>query len=187
VTGTVTGYSVSPTLPAGLSLNTSTGVISGTPSVTAASANYTVTASNSGGSTTGTVSVTVNPAGTTFTGLFGEGVNPTNVGSDGLTYLMKYALGGTNTNDRVAWPIVSRTATSLILTANVRTNDINLKIVGQSVTNLTGGWVNLSSNSNGVPSTNTNSSSVPAGCQRRDFIVDVGSNNRLFLKLKVSQ
>jgi putative Ig domain-containing protein len=31
VTGTVTGYSVSPALPAGLSLNPSTGMISGTP------------------------------------------------------------------------------------------------------------------------------------------------------------
>ena len=31
VTGTVTGYSVSPALPAGLSLNTSSGAVSGTP------------------------------------------------------------------------------------------------------------------------------------------------------------
>ena len=34
--GAVTGYSVSPALPAGLSLNTSTGVVSGTPTVVAA-------------------------------------------------------------------------------------------------------------------------------------------------------
>ncbi|MDX1902796.1 MAG: putative Ig domain-containing protein [Thermonemataceae bacterium] len=42
-------YSVSPALPAGLSLNTSTGLISGTPTATAASATYTVTASQSSG------------------------------------------------------------------------------------------------------------------------------------------
>lgn len=52
VTGTVTGYSVSPALPAGLSLNTATGAITGTPTAIAAQATYTVTATNATGSTT---------------------------------------------------------------------------------------------------------------------------------------
>ena len=52
VTGTVTSYSVNPALPAGLTLSTGTGVISGTPSANTASATYTVTATNSGGNTT---------------------------------------------------------------------------------------------------------------------------------------
>jgi hypothetical protein len=59
VTGTVDTYSVSPALPSGLSINASSGVISGTPTAIAASASYTVTASNSGGSTTATVTVAV--------------------------------------------------------------------------------------------------------------------------------
>jgi Bacterial Ig-like domain (group 2)/Putative Ig domain/Galactose oxidase, central domain/Kelch motif len=59
VVGDVTSYSVSPTLPAGLSLNTASGVISGTPTSVAAKANYAVEASNSGGSTTAVVSITV--------------------------------------------------------------------------------------------------------------------------------
>lgn len=58
--GTVTGWSISPSLPSGLSFNTSTGVISGTPSVLSSQSSYTVTASNSGGETTCQVSVTVN-------------------------------------------------------------------------------------------------------------------------------
>ena len=64
--GTVTSYSVSPALPAGLSLNTTTGVISGLPTAVTAAANYTVTGSNSGGSTTVSVRITVNdvPPGT---------------------------------------------------------------------------------------------------------------------------
>jgi Putative Ig domain len=59
VTGTVTAYSVSPALPAGLSLDTTTGRISGTPTVAAAQATYTVTASNATGSTTFAVVLTV--------------------------------------------------------------------------------------------------------------------------------
>src|SRR5208337_1028055 len=45
--GAVTAYSVSPALPAGLSLSTSTGIITGTPTAVTATASYTVTASNS--------------------------------------------------------------------------------------------------------------------------------------------
>lgn len=59
VTGAVASYSISPSLPAGLSFNTTTGVISGTPSVASGASNYTVTATNSGGSTTSVLSVAV--------------------------------------------------------------------------------------------------------------------------------
>jgi len=60
VTGTVTGFSVAPALPAGLTINSSTGAISGTPTAVAAQTNYTVTATNSSSSATTTVQVTVN-------------------------------------------------------------------------------------------------------------------------------
>jgi hypothetical protein len=65
VTGSVVSYAVAPSLPAGLSLDTSTGVISGTPSAVTGIATYTVTATNSGGSATFAVSITVNPAAPT--------------------------------------------------------------------------------------------------------------------------
>jgi DNA-binding beta-propeller fold protein YncE len=68
--GAVTSYSVSPALPAGLSLNTGTGVITGTPTAVTATVSYTVTASNSAGSTTASLSITVNvaaPAGLAYT------------------------------------------------------------------------------------------------------------------------
>ena len=48
--GAITGWTVAPTLPAGLAFSTTTGMISGTPTVGAASQAYTVTATNSGGS-----------------------------------------------------------------------------------------------------------------------------------------
>ncbi len=52
ITGADLTYSISPSLPAGLSISTSTGIISGTPSATSTQTTYTVTATNSGGNTT---------------------------------------------------------------------------------------------------------------------------------------
>ena len=57
--GAVTSYAVNPALPAGLTLNTVTGVISGTPTTASAATSYTVTASNTAGSTTAILSITV--------------------------------------------------------------------------------------------------------------------------------
>lgn len=60
--GAVTSYSVNPTLPAGLSLGSSTGVISGTPTQVSSANDYVVTASNATGSVNATLSITVNAA-----------------------------------------------------------------------------------------------------------------------------
>jgi len=59
VTGTVDSYSIDPALPAGLSINPATGVISGTPAAVAAAGSYTITASNAGGTTTASVTISV--------------------------------------------------------------------------------------------------------------------------------
>ena len=59
--GPITSFSVLPALPAGLSLNTSTGDITGTPTAQSTATNYVVTATNAGGNGTFTISITVNP------------------------------------------------------------------------------------------------------------------------------
>jgi hypothetical protein len=59
VTGTVTGYSLYPDLPAALTLNTATGTISGTPTTATATASYTLTADNAAGSATANVQITL--------------------------------------------------------------------------------------------------------------------------------
>ena len=58
--GAVTSYTVSPALPAGLSLSSTIGIVSGTPTAATDLASYTVTASNSAGSATATLTITVN-------------------------------------------------------------------------------------------------------------------------------
>ena len=59
--GAVTSYRVNPVLQSGLSLSSSTGAISGTPTKVCAAESYTITASNAGGNVAATVSITVNP------------------------------------------------------------------------------------------------------------------------------
>jgi hypothetical protein len=58
VTGTVTSYGVTPALPAGLSLDATTGGISGTPTAPSR-ATHTVTATNAGGNTTFALEISV--------------------------------------------------------------------------------------------------------------------------------
>ena len=59
VTGAVTSYSISPSLPTGLLFNTVTGIISGLPTVQADSAMYLVTASNGATNSTANISIKV--------------------------------------------------------------------------------------------------------------------------------
>jgi gliding motility-associated-like protein len=57
--GAVTSYTVSPSLPAGLTLNGTTGAITGTATTSSPRANYTITARNAAGTGTAVVSIFV--------------------------------------------------------------------------------------------------------------------------------
>jgi Putative Ig domain. len=57
--GAVVSYSISPSVPAGLTFNLTTGVITGTPTDTSPTKKYTVTATNTGGSAFDTLSIAV--------------------------------------------------------------------------------------------------------------------------------
>jgi len=63
VTGTVSSFTITPALPAGLALDASSGAISGTPAAFSPAASYTVTATNSSGSTTAQITLAVNAGG----------------------------------------------------------------------------------------------------------------------------
>ena len=66
--GTIISYSVVPALPNGLILDTASGVISGAPTTVSQQANYTIMATNSGGSVSRTISITVKDKPPIFTG-----------------------------------------------------------------------------------------------------------------------
>jgi hypothetical protein len=57
--GTASTYTVSPSLPSGITLNSTTGLISGTPSTVQSSTTYTLTATNDLGNSTATFTITV--------------------------------------------------------------------------------------------------------------------------------
>ncbi len=87
ITGTKV-FAVSPSLPAGLSLNTSTGVISGTPTESSVATDFTVTATDGTSSATAKVTITVigtatiSPATQTVTGRVGAAITSTSAYTD---------------------------------------------------------------------------------------------------------
>jgi len=186
VTGTVTSYSVSPALPLGLTLNTSSGVISGTPSAVASSADYTVTATNGTGSTTATVTIEVSaPAGSNFASAY-PGRTLTEVAPNGLTYLANYAFGG-NATTQATLPVQDTSdPTKLRLVVVFRTDDSTLPLNalgGETTADLAGGW-----SASGVSVENsTDLSPTPANTVRKVISVDRGSDPKKFLRATVTK
>jgi hypothetical protein len=152
-------YSVSPSLPAGLSINSTTGAITGTPTVASAAANYTVTVTDANGAmNTAQFSLTVNggvsasqavmsktlalnQAATPFTPVTGSG------GTGPLVYSVSPSLpAGLSINSSTGaisgTPTVTSTATNYTVTvtdANNVTNmaSFSLAVAAVSATSLT--------------------------------------------------
>ena len=162
-------------LPAGLSVNTDSGLISGTPTVTT-SVTVALSASNEGGTGTSTLSLNIVAASdSTFTS-WAEGA-PLNSAN-----LELYAIGGA-TSPTATDGVPSQTAltsSNLSIIAIVRTNDPNLTVFGQATANLKNGpWT-----TNGVTKTNApDQLSVPSGTARQIFSVERGTNTSLFLRI----
>lgn len=76
-------FVINPSLPAGLSINTATGVVSGTPTEASVAANYTVTASDGTTSATATITIAISgtatlaPGTQTVTGRVGAAITAT--------------------------------------------------------------------------------------------------------------
>ena len=120
---------------------------------------------------TRTVTVTLADGGTT-------------VGADGLSDLMRYALGGTGPSSKVELPTVAVTSTTLTMNALIRINDPKVSVVG--IYGLTPGtWV-TGSPITGVPSS-SQSGAVAGVTQRQDFSVPRGTDSKKFMYLKATQ
>lgn len=85
VDGTVTQWSVSPALPAGLTLDPATGVIDGRPQALARPNGYTITASNANGSTSTNLSIRIVP--------FAQELDPHHDGQAPSVHLVSLAWG----------------------------------------------------------------------------------------------
>ncbi|MFM2392953.1 MAG: hypothetical protein RLZZ546_935, partial [Bacteroidota bacterium] len=142
-------YSISPTLPTGLNINSSTGEISGTPSVASHSASYTVTATNSCGNTTANINITVNSATAGISGTTTACDEVSLTASGGTSYLWS---GGSSTTTAANTFTSSGTYTVTVTDANTCTDTesavvtVNIATAGISGTTTACDEVSLTAN-----------------------------------------
>ena len=131
---------------------------------------------------TANVIVTVNPAGPSFESAFGS-ASPTAIGLEGMPNLVRYALGANSPTDAVVTPTSSLDVNTLSITAVVRINEPKVTVKGESGTTL-GIWD--STLTSGVK-TPDQTGATSGATERQIFSVQRGSNQRTFLRLKVSK
>ncbi|MBA4719402.1 MAG: cadherin-like beta sandwich domain-containing protein [Nitrosopumilus sp.] len=137
--GAVANYAISPNLPNGLSLNATSGVISGTPTATVAAAIYTITATNTAGTATATVNITVRAPETdaTLSGVTLSTGDPLN-----LTFVSSTSAYTDTVANNVASLTVTPTTTDS--NASVTVNGADITSTGASAAiNLTVGANNI--------------------------------------------
>jgi hypothetical protein len=127
------------------------------------------------------VQVTDGPTVPTFEDNY-KGINPLAINpANGLSYLMNYALGGTGPDSNPAVPVLTSSASSLTLTANIRNSGQGVSVVGQYAYDLAGPWTDMFL-------TATGASSSVANTTVKSFSQAVESNKpRKFLRLKATQ
>lgn len=108
--------------------------------------------------------------------------NPSSVGTDGYSPLLKYAFGASTPSDTIQPPVASTATNTLSLTAIVRTNDSGLTVTAESSTDLSNssGWTTAGVSVAAAAS----QSNVPSGCIRNIYSVSTVGAARKFLRIK---
>ena len=142
--GAITSYTISPSLPGGLTIDPTTGIISGTPSVVSSQTSYIVTGANGSGTSTATVVITVNvaaPAGLIYTtpnvytvGSTITALNPSSTGGAITSYTISPSLPGGLTIDPTTGvisgtPSAVSSQTSYIVTGTNASGTITATVV----------------------------------------------------------
>ncbi|NBS14687.1 MAG: hypothetical protein EBT57_07775, partial [Verrucomicrobia bacterium] len=157
-----------------------------TPTASSGTIVVRATAAATGGYASSSADQSITVLNSPSTVFFGA-LNPTNLGSDGVSMLLRYAFGGTTNGnlDRALAPTSSVSGSNLILTYYARTNDPALSVVPQVTTNIgsTTNWgtSGITINSN-VSTITTNGVTL----QKRTATVPVSGGARQFLRLKVT-
>ena len=113
VTGTITNCTANPSLPTGLSINATTCAISGTPTATQAATSYTITASNSGGNVTATISIVVSAAPNCVAGPVSNKISYVVVDTSTTPYTYKVIVSNVDGSSACTVYIVSTTGSSI--------------------------------------------------------------------------
>ena len=122
------------------------------------------------------------PTGSTFAGAY-PGRNLTDVAPNGLTYLVNYAFGGSDTTAATLPVQDTADPTKLKLIVVVRTDDNSVTVGGQVSTALTGGW----DSTNVTVENDVNQAGLPANTVRKVIRVDRGTDAKKFLRVSVTK
>jgi hypothetical protein len=171
-----TSYSASP-LPTGLTVDTTTGLISGTPSV-AGTVNITITATNAGGTDIETLALTVAAGSAYDTWASGFGLDPATTGAptadpdgDSFSNAQEFAFGTNPTQGNAALTQASVAGGNLTVTFIERDSGVTYAV--QNTTNLAAGPWNPAAV---TPTTATDQTGVPTGYTRKQFSVPATGN-----------
>jgi PKD repeat protein len=158
--GTILSYAIAPALPLGLSIDRTTGIISGVPTVVSAPSSYVITGTNTGGSTTETITVEVKNAAAKLAFVQQPSGGQANSVLPQTSVAIQDASGATVTNASGA---ITLTISSGTLGGTTTVAAVNGVAAFNTLTVSAAGTYTLTATSTGLTAATSNSFTVSAG------------------------